>query len=58
MPEHPQEPEGEADLHGKSQGTQAVGELTELCGEVRQDGQLPEGWSPHGEVHCPEEDVS
>ena len=55
LPEHPQEPEGEADLHGRSQGAQAVRELTELCEEVRQDSQPSEGWSPHGEVHCPEE---
>ena len=37
------------------QGAQAVGELAELGEEVGQYGQPPEGWCPHGEVHCPEE---
>ena len=29
-PEHPQEPEGEANLHGRSQGAQTVRKLAEL----------------------------
>ena len=41
LPEHPQETEGEADLHGQSQRAKVGGQAAQLSEQVQKDGQFP-----------------